>query len=129
MVKRSKTASRPAGRRPAPKPAPKPAARPVAEAVPMRSGASLTEAEVKAAAELEAQFLAQEKAAEQVRRRARPDRNGYVADVNAPLSVRASHEYAYVARDVRHIILTAAIMAGILAVLHVLINVLGVVTL
>jgi len=44
-------------------------------------------------------------------------------DVNAPLSVRMSHEYAYVARDVRRILLTAGLMVAILAVLAVLINV------
>ena len=46
---------------------------------------------------------------------------------NAPLSVRMAHEYAYVARDVRHILLTAGLMVAILAVLAILINVLGVI--
>jgi hypothetical protein len=125
MVKRSKNVARPAGRRPAPKPA----ARPAAEPSVVRSGSSLTEAEIRTAAELEAQLVAQEKAAEQVRRRVRGGRDAFTGDVNAPLAVRAAHEYAYVARDVRHIIFTAAIMTGLLAVLHVLINVLGVVSL
>jgi hypothetical protein len=45
------------------------------------------------------------------------------------LSVRAAHEYAYVARDVKRIALTASLMVAILAVLHILVNVLGVITL
>ena len=50
-------------------------------------------------------------------------------DINAPLSVRMAHEYAYVARDVRRILLTGGLMVAILAVLAILVNVLGVVTL
>jgi hypothetical protein len=42
--------------------------------------------------------------------------------------VRMAHEYAYVARDVRRILLTAGLMVAILAVLAVLINVLGVIS-
>jgi hypothetical protein len=93
----------------------------------------LTDLEVRRAAELEAQVVAQERqAAEASRRRARPVRGtdpDYIADVNAPLSVRAAHEYAYVARDVRRILLTGGLMVAILAVLAVLVNVLGVITL
>jgi len=129
MVKRSKNVSRPTNRRPAARPVARPAAPSTAVPTPIRSGSSLTEAEIQKAAEIEAQLVAQEKAADQVRRRGRVSRDAFPGDVNAPLAVRAAHEYAYVARDVRHIILTASIMAGILAVLHVLINVLGVVTL
>jgi len=40
-----------------------------------------------------------------------------------------SHEYAYVARDVRRILLTGGLMVAILAVLAILINVLGVIKL
>jgi hypothetical protein len=86
------------------------------------------------AAELEAEVTARERAAiaESIRRRARgrsPDANVLTDDVNAPLSVRAAHEYAYVARDVRRILLTGGLMVAILAVLAILINVLGVITL
>ena len=49
--------------------------------------------------------------------------------MNAPLSVRMAHEYAYVSRDVRRIALTAGLMVAILAVLDILVNVLGVITL
>jgi hypothetical protein len=48
------------------------------------------------------------------------------ADPGTPLSVRASHEYAYVARDVRRIVVTAALMFSILAALWILVNVVGV---
>ena len=60
---------------------------------------------------------------------ARSARSAGAADHNAPLSVRAAHEYAYVARDVKRIAVTAGLMIGILAVLYILTNVLGVITL
>jgi hypothetical protein len=47
-------------------------------------------------------------------------------DAGAPLSIRAAHEYAYVARDVRRIVGTAGLMLAILAGLWVLVNVVGV---
>ena len=97
------------------------------------SRASLSEAEVDRAAELEAQATAREKAAiaESLRRRQRAEA-GVAAepgDLNAPLSVRAAHEYAYVARDVKRIALTASVMIAILAMLHILVNVMGVISL
>lgn len=100
----------------------------------LASSASLTEAEERRAAELEAEATARERAAitESLRKRARAqgvEANVLIGDVNAPLSVRMSHEYAYVARDVKRIALTASLMVGILAVLHILVNVLGVITL
>ena len=99
----------------------------------LRSGSALTEAEIARAAELEAEATANERAAiaESLRRRAKsqgPDHH-LAGDLNAPLSVRMSHEYAYVARDVKRIALTASLMVAILAVLHILVNVLGVITL
>lgn len=101
--------------------------------MPLRSSSSLTEAEVARAAKLEAEATAKERAeiAESLRRRARGQIEAHVdrGDVNAPLSVRMSHEYAYVARDVRRILLTASLMVAILAVLAILINVLGVISL
>jgi hypothetical protein len=103
------------------------------EDMPLRSSSSLTEAEVRRAEELEAEATAKERAAiaESLRRRQRGDERELVdrADINAPLSVRMSHEYAYVARDVRRILLTASLMVAILAVLAILINVLGVISL
>ena len=102
---------------------------------PVRAtSSSLTEAELRRAEELEAEATRKEKAAiaEQLRKRARAEdaaERPYVADPNQPLSVRAAHEYAYVARDVKRITLTGGLMLGILAILHVLINVLGVISL
>ena len=96
------------------------------------TSAALTEAEVRRAEELEAEATARERAAiaESLRRRSRTqEREAVPSDINAPLSVRAAHEYAYVARDVKRIALTASLMIGILAVLYVLTNVLGVISL
>jgi hypothetical protein len=94
----------------------------------------LTEAEVERAAQLEAEATAREKAAiaESLRRRNRAlagEEALASGDVNAPLSVRAAHEYAYVSRDVKRIAVTGGLMLGILAVLHVLVNVMGVISL
>jgi hypothetical protein len=101
--------------------------------MPLRSGSALTEAEIARAAELEAEATARERAAiaESLRRRARSQGADHhmAADVNAPLSVRMAHEYAYVARDVKRIALTASLMVAILAILDILVNVLGVITL
>lgn len=100
--------------------------------MPIRSSGHLTEDEIHRASELEAESEARERAAiaEAIRRRdqgrAAETRAG--VDVNAPLSVRAAHEYAYVARDVRRITLTAGLTVAILAVVYVLVNVLGVIT-
>jgi hypothetical protein len=93
----------------------------------------LTEAEIQRAAELEAEATAREKAAiaESLRRRNRAmagDDTPTLGDVNAPLSVRAAHEYAYVSRDVKRIAVTGGLMLGILAVLHILVNVMGVIS-
>lgn len=101
--------------------------------MPLRSGSALTEAEIARAAELEAEATAKERAAiaESLRRRAKNQGIEHQAtgDLNAPLSVRMAHEYAYVSRDVKRIGLTAGLMVAILAVLHILVNVLGVITL
>lgn len=101
--------------------------------MPLRSSSSLTEAEFERAERLEAELVAKEREAiaESLRRKGRTEERALVdtADHNAPLSVRAAHEYAYVARDVKRIAATAALMIGILAVLYILTNVLGVITL
>jgi hypothetical protein len=102
---------------------------------PIRASASsLTDAEEQRAAEIEARLRAEERAAlaAELRRKARAqegiDADRVAGDVNAPLSVRMAHEYAYVSRDVKRISLTAGLMIAILAVLHILVNVLGVIT-
>ena len=105
--------------------------------MPMRTSSALTEAEIERAAQLEAEATAKEREAiaESLRRKSKAQaqaqerEHGVAADINAPLSVRAAHEYAYVARDVKRIGLTAGLMIAILAVLHVLVNVMGVITL
>jgi hypothetical protein len=100
--------------------------------MPVRSSGHLTEDEVRRAAELEAEASARERAAitDALRRRTRArGHDGAVADVNAPLSVRAANEYAYVARDVRRITLTAGLTVAILAVIWVLVNIMGVIAL
>jgi len=131
MAKRTRYPGRPAARPGARKPGAAPAAR--GSGVPgssaLRTG-GLTQAELDRAAQIEAELVAREKAAiaENARRRARSGRVdvSLVGDAGTPLSVRASHEYAYVARDVRRIVITGALMFSILAVLWVLVNVVGV---
>ena len=120
------------GRIPAPQPdlADQPLPVDLPDDEPMRATSSgLTDAEMQRAEQLEAESTAKEKAAiaESLRRRNRGagDDLTPVGDVNAPLSVRMSHEYDYVARDVRRI----ALMVAILAVLDILVNVMGVIKL
>ena len=97
--------------------------------MPVGSLGGLTDDEVRRAEQLEAEATARERAAiaDSLRRqaalRADVERVTPRGDINAPLSVRMAHEYAYVARDVRRILLTAGLMATILAVLAILINV------
>ena len=125
MAKRTRYPGRPTGRRPAAKPAPTAAT----SGAIIRSG-GLTPTELQRAAELEAELVAREKAAiaDNARRRARRSNIdvAVAADAGAPLSVRAAHEYAYVARDVRRIGLTAGLMFGILAAIWLVVNVGGV---
>jgi hypothetical protein len=96
--------------------------------------AALTEAEAQRAAALEAEIIAQEKAAAQARNAAiaaRVRRGGGRQEdpelAGQPLSVRAAREYAYVARDVRRISLTAGLMLTILIALALAINVAGII--
>ena len=102
---------------------------------PIRASASsLTDAEEQRAAEIEAKLRADERAAltAELRAKARAQEgiqpNRLAGDVNAPLRERMAHEYAYVARDVKRIALTAGLMVAILAVLDILVNVMGVIT-
>ena len=151
VAKRVRYSSRPA-RRAAPKrpssgtvpgrPSPPPVAPPTPEPesfepeagldeLPRATSGHLTEAELRRTEQLQAEMVAQERAAlaESIRRKSRG--SGLTAfgdDVNAPLKVRAAHEYAYVARDVRRIVLTGGLMLAILAALAILINVVGVVS-
>lgn len=128
MAKRTRypgrSTGKPGARRPGAAPAARPGGAPAARpgiaptSSAIRTG-GLTDAELERAAAIEAELVAREKAAiaENARRRARSGRVdvAITSDAGAPLSVRASHEYAYVARDVRRIIRTAALMLAILA--------------
>jgi hypothetical protein len=138
MAKRSRRPNRPArrptapGARPAARPSPGPTAAPPAGLAALTArpeSPGLTEAELRRAAELEAEIVAREQAAEveSRRARARAAREAIAYDPNVPLRVRAAHEYAYVARDVRRIVLTAGLMVAILLGLHLAINVFGIV--
>jgi hypothetical protein len=99
---------------------------------PGTTSTGLTEAEVERAALLEAEATAKERAAIaeslRSRNRAQVEDSTVAGDSDAPLSVRAAHEYAYVSRDVKRIAVTGGLMLGILAVLHLLVNVLEVVS-
>jgi hypothetical protein len=110
--------TRPAGPRPSAAPPPAPAT-----AVP---SVSLTADEEARAAELEARILAEERAAEEALRRNRARGRSIEGGRSAePLGVRAAAEYAYVRRDVIRIARIGGLLLGVLAVLHVLINVTG----
>jgi len=103
MAKRARgTTSRPGQRAPLRASAP---ARP-ATAVPRPT--SLTAEEEARAAELEAQIVAAEKAAETAQRRTRSRRDsGDVSVLGGSIAVRAAQEYTYVARDMRRILVIA----------------------
>jgi hypothetical protein len=121
MAKRSRLAARPGQRRPLQRPATRPA-----DADRQRAG--VTREEELRAAELEAQILADEKAAEDARkgreraRSATVENAGGVRYSSVPLSVRAAEEYAYVRRDIRRITIVGGGLLLILAVLEVLVN-------
>ncbi len=125
---RSGRAGRPGTRQPA-------GARP---AGPSRPIGALTAAEEARAAELEAQILAEDRAAEAGRARARERRRSDVAVLGAApgrsregslLAARAEEEYDYVVRDVRRIARVGGSLMGLLAILFILIDVAGVIRL
>jgi len=100
-----------------------------AERAPKPSG--LSEAEVARAAEIEAQLLAEEKAAEDARSKSRQRAATREMISSGPSGslARAEAEYAYVARDVRDIVRIAALELAILFGLWILIDVVQVVPL
>jgi hypothetical protein len=61
--------------------------------------------------------------ARRVRDRGKRSVEGGVIYSSAPLATRAAEEYAYVRRDVRRIGVVGGSLLGILAILHVLVNV------
>lgn len=117
-----RTASQPRAARPAPPP-PGPTARPTGE---------LTEAEEARAAELEAQILEEERAAEAARSRSRsrnrgPDLVPAGARGESLITATAGREYQYVFKDLRRITVQVSALTGVLLVLWVLIEVIGLV--
>jgi hypothetical protein len=124
MAKRARGSVRPGQRRPIEK-------RPASAAVPAASAAAaapkpagLSDAELERAAQLESDLLAQERAAEQSRRRTRErSTTRDFSRTGSSLDVNAAAEYAYVARDVRDIVRIASLLIGILLLVWVLIDV------
>ncbi len=102
--------------------------RPVADAPVAPRPATLTDEEERRAAELEAQIVAAERAAQPAapveRRRTRtPD--GAPGVRTGTLATRAAAEYAYVVRDVRRIVLIGGSMVVALIVLWIVQQVTG----
>ena len=96
---------------------------------PIARPATLTDEERARAAELEAKILEEERAAEAVTRsnrdRARRQTQEPAARAGS-LAVRASEEYAYVARDIRRIATVGGSLIAILIGLWVVIQATGV---
>ena len=134
MAKRSRGSVRPGQRRatvrrPASSAAPSPAPSAAGStATPTPKPAGLSDAEIARAAQLEAAMLAEERAAEDARRRTRE--RGATREVGTgsagSFAAQEAIEYAYVARDVKDIVRIAALLIGILIVLWILIDVLKV---
>jgi hypothetical protein len=132
MAKRSRLAGRPGQRRPLQRIASRPAsAVPVAPAAPPPS-TSITPEEEARAAEIEAQIVAEEKAATDARdardrvRKADLERVSYGP---GSIAARAQDEYKYVQRDLRRIALVGGFLIAILVVLEILVNALHLFTL
>jgi hypothetical protein len=91
---------------------------------------SLTAAEEARAAELEAQIVAADRAAEsnaaQARERSRRPVTTEVRVRSGSIAERASHEYAYVLRDVRRIIVIGGSLVALLLGLWVVLQATGV---
>jgi hypothetical protein len=91
---------------------------------------SLTAAEEARAAELEAQIVAAEKAAEspsgRSRERAARDTETPARVRTGSIAMRASDEYAYVARDVRRLVIIGGSLIAFLIVLWVVTQATGV---
>jgi hypothetical protein len=137
MAKRSRISGRPGQRRPknrtgSSRPATSasaatPASASTAEttAVPVRPSAGLTETEAARAAELEAQIVAEEQAAEVGRRPRGSRRASDPATVytSQGLAERASVEYAYVVRDLKRIVVVGGSLLVLLFALSLVIHI------
>jgi hypothetical protein len=127
MAKRSRIGGRPGQRRPIQRPTTRPTV-----VAPTRRPDSVTPEEEARAAELEAAILAEEKAADNARRRTNADRRDRTpvegtVYASSSLATRASEEYAYVRRDVRRIAIVGGSLLAVLAILDILVNVLHVI--
>jgi hypothetical protein len=122
MAKQKRLGARPGQRRPLQRPTTRPAT--------SRPAGSVTPEEEARAAEIEAQILAEEKAADDARRSR--DRRATTATQeaaiysSAPLAERAAVEYAYVRRDLRRLTVVCLSLLGVLALIYVLLNILNV---
>ena len=128
MAKRARGSTTRPGQRP---PLQRQATRPVSAAPSIQPRpASLTAQEEVRAGELEAAIVAEERQAEDSKRRARTVRTVRTADdgvsrSSTPLAVAAAEEYAYVARDVRRIALLGGSMIAFLVGLWAVVQVTG----
>ena len=97
---------------------------------PAPGSVSLTAAEEARAAELEAQIVAEERAADtnaaRARERSRRPIEGEVRIRSGSIAERASHEYAYVQRDVRRIITIGGSLIAFLLALWVVLQATGI---
>jgi hypothetical protein len=126
MAKRTRGSSKPGQRRPGSGPG-RSSSRPAS-----RSSGGLSVDEEARAAELESRIVAQERAAESARTRARQSsaqsfetrRTGS----QGLLAARAAEEYGYVVRDVRRILAVGGALAVVLGVVFVLVDLLHVIT-
>jgi len=109
-----------------------PTTRPTTDSTPAPSApsVSLTAAEEARAAELEAQIVAAERAAEtnaaRTRERSRRPAEGEVRVRSGSIAERASHEYAYVLRDVRRIVTIGGFLIALLVGLWIVLEATGV---
>ncbi len=129
MAKRARGSHRPGQRPPLQKATvtPKPAATSATAATATPKPATLTEQEEARAAELEAQIVAEERAADDARRRSgrRREPSPVEAAPRASLAISAAEEYAYVGRDVRRIAVIGGSLITFLIVLSIVSHVSG----
>jgi hypothetical protein len=132
MAKRARGANRPGQRAPLRRSSaarPPLAVPPLASPVATPRPATLTDEEEARAAEIEARLVAAERSAEEAARR--QTRGRRPAERETPvragsIAMRASQEYAYVARDVRRIALIGGSLIGLLIGLWVVTQATGI---
>jgi hypothetical protein len=132
MAKRARGTTRPGQRAPLPRSTA--AARPPLAVPPLASPVAprpetLTDEEAARAAEIEARLVAAERSAEEAARRQTSGRRRPVAETPVragSIAVRATQEYAYVARDVRRIALIGGSMIALLIAIWIVTQVTGI---